>query len=282
MRRCPGSISSSLPIVEEFDDYIAKPKANGYQSLHTIVRDQADRAIEIQIRTQAMHDHAEHGVAAHWAYKEAGSKGYAGVSASGEYDAKIAVLRQLLAWERDLAGSGQGLFEDRIYVLTPDAAIVELPQGATPVDFAYTRPHQPGPPLPRRSSRRRDGAAEHATAKRPDRRDHGGQGGRAVAGLAQRRPGLPGQPSRQGQGAGLVQRTDPARDDRPRPRSGGEAAAARRQDGGQAGGPGVATGLQVGRGPVRGGGQGRILAAQHRDAAAARPRRRWRRTTSCC
>src|SRR6266568_674360 len=126
------------PLVEEFDDYIAKPKANGYQSLHTIVRDKAGRPIEIQIRTQAMHDHAEHGVAAHWAYKEAGSKGYSGVSASGEYDAKIAVLRQLLAWERDLAGSGQGLFEDRIYVLTPDAAIVELPQGATPIDFAYT------------------------------------------------------------------------------------------------------------------------------------------------
>ncbi|MCM2251484.1 MAG: bifunctional (p)ppGpp synthetase/guanosine-3',5'-bis(diphosphate) 3'-pyrophosphohydrolase, partial [Ramlibacter sp.] len=126
------------PIVEEFDDYIAKPKANGYQSLHTIVRDGAGRPIEIQIRTQAMHDHAEHGVAAHWAYKEAGAKGYAGVSASGAYDAKIAVLRQLLAWERDLAGSGQGLFEDRIYVLTPDAAIVELPQGATPVDFAYS------------------------------------------------------------------------------------------------------------------------------------------------
>ncbi|MEO5671932.1 MAG: bifunctional (p)ppGpp synthetase/guanosine-3',5'-bis(diphosphate) 3'-pyrophosphohydrolase [Ramlibacter sp.] len=126
------------PIVEEFDDYIAKPKANGYQSLHTIVRDKAGRPIEIQIRTQAMHDHAEHGIAAHWAYKEAGSKGYSGVTAGGEYDAKIAVLRQLLAWERDLAGSGEGLFEDRIYVLTPDAAIVELPQGATPVDFAYT------------------------------------------------------------------------------------------------------------------------------------------------
>ena len=126
------------PVVEEFDDYIARPKVNGYQSLHTIVRDMAGRPIEIQIRTQAMHDHAEHGVAAHWAYKEAGNKGYAGVSASGEYDAKIAVLRQLLAWERDLAGSGKGLFEDRIYVLTPDAAIVELPQGATPVDFAYS------------------------------------------------------------------------------------------------------------------------------------------------
>ena len=125
-------------ISSEFDDYIAKPKANGYQSLHTVVRDEQGRPIEIQIRTQAMHDHAEHGVAAHWAYKEAGSKGYSGVSASGEYDAKIAVLRQLLAWERELAGSGEGLFEDRIYVLTPDAAIVELPQGATPVDFAYT------------------------------------------------------------------------------------------------------------------------------------------------
>lgn len=127
------------PIDAEFDDYIAKPKPNGYQSLHTVVRDEAGKAIEIQIRTQAMNDHAEHGVAAHWAYKEAGTKGYAGVSATGEYDAKIAVLRQLLAWERDMAGAVQhgGLFEDRIYVLTPDAAVVELPQGATPVDFAY-------------------------------------------------------------------------------------------------------------------------------------------------
>ncbi|HEY0825344.1 MAG TPA: bifunctional (p)ppGpp synthetase/guanosine-3',5'-bis(diphosphate) 3'-pyrophosphohydrolase [Ramlibacter sp.] len=126
------------PILEEFDDYIAKPKPNGYQSLHTVVRDAAGRPIEIQIRTQAMHDHAEHGVAAHWAYKEAGHKGYAGVSASTVYDTKIAVLRQLLAWERDLAGSAEGLFEDRIYVLTPQASIVELPRGATPVDFAYT------------------------------------------------------------------------------------------------------------------------------------------------
>ncbi len=160
-------------VAGEFDDYIAKPKSNGYQSLHTIVREygphappqrgslppegavplwggpaagrSAGQPIEVQIRTQAMHDHAEHGVAAHWAYKEAGVKGYAGVSASGEYDAKIAVLRQLLAWERDLSAeqSGRlnnqsGLFDDRIYVLTTDAAIVELPQGATPVVFAYS------------------------------------------------------------------------------------------------------------------------------------------------
>ena len=131
------------PIEAEFDDYIAKPKSNGYQSLHTVVRDAQGRAIEIQMRTQEMHDHAEHGVAAHWAYKEAGAKGYAGVSASGDYDAKIAVLRQLLAWERELAADAQSqattdALSDRIYVLTPDAAVVELPQGATPIDFAYT------------------------------------------------------------------------------------------------------------------------------------------------
>ncbi|GBU14803.1 GTP pyrophosphokinase [Polaromonas sp.] len=143
-----GYVHSRFSLIEgEFDDYIAKPKANGYQSLHSVVRDDAGRAVEVQIRTQAMHDHAEHGVAAHWAYKEAGAKGYGGgASASGDYDAKIAVLRQLLAWELELSGPAaqrardakQGLFEDRIYVLTPDAAIVELPQGATTVDFAYS------------------------------------------------------------------------------------------------------------------------------------------------
>ncbi len=127
------------PVPEEFDDYIAKPKANGYRSLHTVVRDDTGQPIEIQVRTQQMHDHAEHGVAAHWLYKESGIKGYAGVAAVGQYDAKIAVLRQLLDWERSLSGEQpQGLFDDRIYVLTPHAAIVELVEGATPVDFAYS------------------------------------------------------------------------------------------------------------------------------------------------
>jgi GTP pyrophosphokinase len=127
------------PVAEEFDDYIAKPKANGYRSLHTVVRDALNQPIEIQIRTQEMHEHAEHGVAAHWLYKESGIKGYAGVAATGQYEAKIAVLRQLLDWERELSGDrAQGLFEDRIYVLTPNAAIVELPEGATPLDFAYS------------------------------------------------------------------------------------------------------------------------------------------------
>jgi GTP pyrophosphokinase len=147
---CYGALSwvhaQFSPIADEFDDYIAKPKANGYQSLHTVVRDAAGQAIEVQIRTQSMHDKAEHGVAAHWVYKEAGAKGYAGVSATGSYDAKIAVLRQLLAWERDLTQAeltqasqeSATLLSDRIYVLTPEAAVVELPQGATAVDFAYT------------------------------------------------------------------------------------------------------------------------------------------------
>ncbi|BDI05703.1 RelA/SpoT family protein [Sphaerotilus microaerophilus] len=141
------------PLPEEFDDYIARPKPNGYQSLHTIVHDAQGKPLEIQIRTRAMHEHAESGVAAHWAYKEAGSKGYAGVSAAGDFEERVAqarraVLQQLLAWERDFAGASaaegeaqgvpQGLFEDRIYVFTPQATVIELPAGATAIDFAYT------------------------------------------------------------------------------------------------------------------------------------------------
>jgi GTP pyrophosphokinase len=134
--------SRFTPITEEFDDYIAKPKSNGYQSLHTVVVDPEDiKPIEVQIRTYLMHEHAEQGVAAHWAYKEAGAKGYGGVQASGDYDRKIVMLRALLDWEREVATSESKLdtsvLQDRIYVLTPDAAIIDLPQGATPVDFAY-------------------------------------------------------------------------------------------------------------------------------------------------
>ncbi|MFM2055771.1 MAG: hypothetical protein RLY71_156 [Pseudomonadota bacterium] len=140
---------------EEYDDYIARPKGNGYQSLHTVVQDDDGRPLEIQIRTREMHEHAESGVAAHWAYKEAGTKGYAGVSAAGEFEERVAqarraVLNQLLAWEQDFVGqagaedaagrsgtAGAGLFEDRIYVFTPQATLIELTAGATPIDFAY-------------------------------------------------------------------------------------------------------------------------------------------------
>jgi len=145
------------PLPGEFDDYIARPKANGYQSLHTVVLGADGRPLEVQIRTRAMHEHAEHGVAAHWMYKEAGIKGYAGVSAVGEFEDRVAearkaVLRELLAWEREFTAgdSGDGAsasvtgvaptspaFDDRIYVFTPQATIIELPAGGTPVDFAY-------------------------------------------------------------------------------------------------------------------------------------------------
>jgi GTP pyrophosphokinase len=138
----------------EFDDYIARPKPNGYQSLHTVVLAGDGRPLEVQIRTRAMHEHAEHGVAAHWMYKEAGARGYAGVSASGEFEDRIAearkaVLRELLAWERDFSGQDAAASpstgaaaktvdaSDRIYVFTPQATIIDLPAGGTPVDFAY-------------------------------------------------------------------------------------------------------------------------------------------------
>ncbi|MGN6528424.1 MAG: RelA/SpoT family protein [Burkholderiaceae bacterium] len=141
-----GRVNERFRAVDgEFDDYIARPKPNGYQSLHTVVKDDAGRAFEIQIRTREMHEHAEHGVAAHWAYKEAGTKGYAGVVAAGAFEEQVAqarkaVLRQLLAWERDFVAeeaSAAASPDDRIYVFTPQASVIELPAGGTPVDFAY-------------------------------------------------------------------------------------------------------------------------------------------------
>jgi GTP pyrophosphokinase len=141
-------------VSEEFDDYIAKPKPNGYSSLHTVVFEGDGRPVEVQVRTQSMHDHAESGVAAHWAYKEAGVKGYAGIEADQDdnalmMQARKAVLNQLLEWERDFAGgqppsedaangqAGEGGLGGRIYVFTPQASVIELPAGATPIDFAY-------------------------------------------------------------------------------------------------------------------------------------------------
>jgi GTP pyrophosphokinase len=119
----------------EFDDYIAKPKANGYQSLHTVIRNDEGRAVEVQIRTRLMHEHAEFGVAAHWAYKEGGARH---TDEERIAQARKAVLRQLLAWERDFAAEPSlRAVDERIYVFTPQANVVELAAGATPIDFAY-------------------------------------------------------------------------------------------------------------------------------------------------
>ncbi|WP_158934328.1 bifunctional (p)ppGpp synthetase/guanosine-3',5'-bis(diphosphate) 3'-pyrophosphohydrolase [Burkholderia sp. S171] len=138
------------PVPREFDDYISRPKANGYRSLHTVVVGDDGRAFEVQIRTQEMHGFAEYGVAAHWRYKEAGARAYGGqVTASDKYDEKIAWLRQLLAWKEDVSEADQPgaqpwqhlreatLDDDHIYVLTPQARVIAMPQGSTAVDFAY-------------------------------------------------------------------------------------------------------------------------------------------------
>jgi GTP pyrophosphokinase len=124
--------SAWTPVEHEYDDYIARPKSNGYQSLHTVVGDDAGRTLEVQIRTRRMHEHAELGVAAHWRYKE-GGKG------RDDDEGRVAWLRQLLAWraEVDAPPAGAPVPEERIYVLTPQARVVELPAGGTPLDFAY-------------------------------------------------------------------------------------------------------------------------------------------------
>ena len=125
------------PVEGEFDDYIAQPKSNDYKSLHTAVVGPEGKTLEVQIRTEDMHQHSEHGVAAHWRYKE-GSK------SDRAFDSKIAWLRQVLAWKKEVlegeAGadaSKRGLFEDTIYVLTPQGRVIDLPAGSTPIDFAY-------------------------------------------------------------------------------------------------------------------------------------------------
>lgn len=125
------------PIASEFDDYIAKPKSNNYRSLHTAVNGPKDLALEVQIRTHEMHAYSELGVAAHWRYKD-GSKDDAVL------DEKIALLRQILTWEEEPKDSGDlleqfntELFQENVYVFTPQGNVVDLPKGATPIDFAY-------------------------------------------------------------------------------------------------------------------------------------------------
>ncbi|HEY8331641.1 MAG TPA: GTP diphosphokinase [Pseudomonas sp.] len=126
-------------IPKEFDDYIANPKENGYRSLHTAVIGPEGKVLEVQIRTQAMHEEAELGVCAHWLYKGTDVN-----SGSSHYEEKIAWLRQVLEWHEELGDIG-GLAEqlrvdieqDRVYVFTPDGHAIDLPTGATPLDFAY-------------------------------------------------------------------------------------------------------------------------------------------------
>ncbi|MGD8457913.1 MAG: bifunctional (p)ppGpp synthetase/guanosine-3',5'-bis(diphosphate) 3'-pyrophosphohydrolase [Anaerolineales bacterium] len=125
------------PIPGEFDDYIAVPKDNFYQSLHTSVKFDDGRTIEVQIRTQSMHEHAEYGIAAHWRYKE-------GAPQDEQYQKRIVWLRQLMEWMQDVEDAGEfvdsmktDVFSDRVYAFTPKGDIIDLPAGSTPLDFAY-------------------------------------------------------------------------------------------------------------------------------------------------
>jgi GTP pyrophosphokinase len=125
------------PIPGEFDDYIAVPKGNGYQSLHTAVIALDGKPLEVQIRTHAMHRISELGIAAHWRYKEGGK-------ADRDYDAKLAWVRQLMDWQRDIVDATEfveglklDLFQDQVFVFTPKGDVKDLPAGSTPLDFAY-------------------------------------------------------------------------------------------------------------------------------------------------
>lgn len=125
-------------IPHEFDDYIANPKDNGYRSLHTAVTGPANRVLEVQIRTHTMHDEAEYGVCAHWRYKHTDAN-----EAQSSYEKKIEWLRQVLEWHDEVGGSPldehlyKNVEQDRLYVFTPEGHVVDLPDGATPVDFAF-------------------------------------------------------------------------------------------------------------------------------------------------
>lgn len=126
-------------LASEFDDYVATPKANGYQSIHSVVIGPEQKNVEIQIRSEQMHNDAELGVAAHWVYKEGHGSGR-----SQGYEDKISWLRKLLAWHEDMAENEElvqeirsQVFEDRVYVFTPKGDVIDLPVGSTPLDFAY-------------------------------------------------------------------------------------------------------------------------------------------------
>src|SRR5688572_7017299 len=121
------------PIPKEFDDYISRPKGNLYQSLHTAVVGPGGKTLEVQIRTEEMHRHAEYGVAAHWQYKEK-------ARTSRQFEEKIAYLRELLAWRDEVADwskARDARLDDTVYVLTPQGKVIDLPALATPIDFAY-------------------------------------------------------------------------------------------------------------------------------------------------
>ncbi len=185
--------SSWTPVPGRFKDFIALPKPNLYQSLHTTVIGPRAERIEIQIRTQEMHRIAEQGIAAHWKYKE-------GDARDGRADGKkFAWLRQLMEWQRDLNDPTEfietvkiDLFDDEVFVFTPKGDVKALPKGSTPIDSRVRGAHVGRRPLLRRARQRHDRSAALPAAQRRHRRDPHAPEPEAEQGLAQVRRHQPG------------------------------------------------------------------------------------------
>ncbi len=258
------------PLPEAFDDYIANPKPNGYQALHTAVMCLGTTPLEIQIRTREMHHVAEYGVAAHWRYKEGGKKDI-------QFEERVAWLRQLIEWHRELSGAEEFLesvktdiFIDQVFVYTPKGEIKDLPRGATPLDFAY-RVHTDlghrcvgakvnGKLVPLSYELKNGDVVEIISAK-------GSRG--PEPGLAQSQPGLRADLARPGQDKAVVQQAGADGEHRARPADAGQgAAAARHQDG--APGPRRAVQLQL-AGRLPGGGRRRQRHLEPDRHEAGRP-----------
>ena len=172
------------PVPGRIKDFIAMPRPNGYQSLHTSVISEHGVPFEVQIRTEEMHRRAEEGIAAHWKYKE----GRVGDHRDERY---FQWMRQLLEVQQEVRDPQEflqnlkiDLYPEEVYIFTPKGEVRSLPRGATAVDFAYTRPHRRRQPVRRRAHQRQDGAAAHAAAERRHRRDHDAVGAQAEPRLA--------------------------------------------------------------------------------------------------
>ena len=216
------------PIPGQFDDYIAVPKNNLYQSLHTAVIALDGKPLEIQIRTHQMHQVSEVGIAAHWRYKE-------GTKSDREYDAKLAWLRQLMDWQRDVSsdatefveGIKLDIFQDQVFVFTPKGDIKDLPAGRDAARLRVPDPHRRRPPDDRREGQQPPRPARLPAQERRHRRDRHDQGrARALARLDERRPHQP----RPREDPPMVQAQGPRREHRPRPRVARARAAPARPD----------------------------------------------------
>ncbi len=213
------------PVPGTFDDYIATPKDNFYQSLHTAVIYDDGRTLEVQIRTPEMHENAEYGIAAHWRYKEGRKRDEA-------FEQRITWLRRLMEWRQDVEDASEfvdamksDVFEDRVYVFTPKGDIIDLPASSTPDRLRLSRPHRYRPPLPGRQGQRQAGDARLPAADRRLGGDPDRQARRAQPGLAEPQPRDGAQRAGARQDPPVVQAPEPRAEHLARPAAAGQGTA---------------------------------------------------------